>query len=127
MTLHVTGVETVEVTDPGGVCNLPDQKQLPPGAPPPNIPPFQPTPQIPGIIDMPPAPLHPYTDRPLPATTRTWPTLQPSTWQSGFTGDPVDSVYQAADGSKWGRNMRLGQAEEDIKAQLGLTEQRNGI
>lgn len=116
MILRVTGVETIEVTDPKGVCNLPDQKQLPP----PQADPLPPTPQIPGIIDVPSAPLHPYTDRPLPATTRTWPTLQPSTWQSGFTGDP-------ADGDKWTKNMQLRNAGEDLKAGQPGTEQKNDL
>jgi len=137
MTLHVTGVETIEVTDPQGVCNLPDQKQLPPPQTepiPPNIPPSQPnilpyppTPGIPGIIDIPLAPLHPYTDRPLPATTRTWPTLHPSTWQPGSTGDPPGAVYQAADGDKWTKNMQLRNAEEDLKAGQPGTEQKNDL
>lgn len=122
MKLHVTGVETLEVTDPSGLSDLPQVTNFPPpqrtGIPAqpavkpwdifddmmkrqPNIPqPMIPTPISPTTI-----PNHPFTTG----------TGHPSKWerklgdppafQPNFTGDPPDALIDAEDGQLWARGL----------------------
>lgn len=92
MTLVVTGVETIEITDPKGVCNPPAPVgSIGIGGYPP-APPSQPYyPQVP-VVPMPGQPYpSPYTGDPLPNSSHIWTKL--------------GSHAQVADNVKWGQGL----------------------
>ena len=103
MKLHVTGVETIEVTDPQGLSN---QLVGPPSKPP----------QQEGTRPMSPPPLAPKIGIP------SWQKKLTPKFQPGFTGDPplVTQLPTYDEGSnldseKWTRGMTAAGREEKTK------------
>lgn len=123
MKLHVTGVETIEITDPQGVSNQPQQGiPIAPSKPSPmdiledmiQQQPRVPAPQLPTPFG--PTPTRPWGDRPGAPTIYKHEYRPEERFQRGFTGDPPEAVFRTADGDKWARGMRaaLPAGEEDI-------------
>ena len=105
MKLHVTGVETIEVTDPQGIVGL---GVGPAGAE--------------GTRDMRPPPLAPKIGRPPGGVIPSWQTKLTPKFQPGFTGDPplVTQLPTYDEGSnldseKWTRGMTAAGREEKTK------------
>lgn len=125
MKLHVTGVETVEITDPQGVSNPPPQPGIPmaPNQPSPmekfgdmfQPQPRVPVPQIPTPFSPRPTPIKPWGDRPIAPTIYKHEYRPEERFQRSFTGDPPEAVFRTADGDKWARGMNaaLRAGEED--------------
>ena len=95
MKLHVTGVETIEVTDPQGISN---QLVGPPSKPP----------QQEGTRPMSPPPLAPKIGIP------SWQKKLTPKFQPGFTGDPPVTQLPS-DSEKWTRGMTAAGREEKTK------------
>jgi len=138
MTLNVTGVETIEITDPNGVCE--NQRQKARGSPAPSDPlPNDPLdvlrkrlPSMPGTyVPMPRTLPGTPTINPIPLPSHPWrrplePTIYEhhpkEKWQVGLTGDPPGAVPNmpntAATGDptqseKWDKNMRKDYDDRD--------------
>lgn len=129
-TLNVTGVETIEITDPNGVCEKQRQKERgAPSDPLPNKPgtyvpmPRQLPPGIPGGQPINPIPLpsHPWRRQVEPTI---YEHHAKEKWQVGLTGDPPEAVPNmpntAATGDptqseKWGKNMRSAHGNGDTE------------
>lgn len=126
MTLTVTGVETIEITDPNGVCEKARdhlQHDILRGRP------QVPTPTGPYPFPIPGTP--PINPIPLPRIDE-WRRRQEVTyehrydpdakekWQVGLTGDPPAGLFTPTTGDptqseKWGRNMRSAHGNGDTK------------
>lgn len=116
MKLNVTGVETVEITDPQGLSKEPaiqvirDNKRQGQPAQPAGVPwdindivpdRLKPSPMIPS-----PDPFRPITPRGKPMSVFTLNEDRTKKWQSDYTGDPEGSVIETTGGVKWGRGMQ---------------------
>lgn len=105
MTLDVTGVETIEITDPKGVCNPPAPAGVigVPGLPYPQ--PSQPyIPSIPGL----PLPSQPY---PSPSGLGNW----SKAWRHRLADDNVKwgvGLPEGTEPKKWAENWQSGMSPE---------------
>ncbi|MBA7610516.1 hypothetical protein ES703_17724 [subsurface metagenome] len=118
MKLHVTGVETIEITDPQGVSNQPQPNQPSPMEKFGDMyqwPPRLPAPQIPTPFSPRPTSINPWGDRPIAPSIYKHEDDPKERWQRSFTGDPPAAVFRTADGDKWamGMNAALRAPEED--------------
>jgi len=133
MTLTVTGVETIEITDPNGVCEN-QQRQKARSAPDPSPldilkgrqpnPPYVPLPGIPAPINPIPLPeIGTWRRQQGPATyEQLYDPHAKEKWQVGLTGDPLGAVpfTTAATGDptqseKLGKSMRSTYGNGDTK------------
>lgn len=115
MKLHVTGVETLEVTDPAGLSVQPQQQGIP--MPPRTGQPAQPSAKPWDIFDdmIKRQPNIPQPQIPTPFSPTPLPSSHPTKWerkigdvpefQPHFTGDPPGAVINTEDGQKWARGM----------------------
>lgn len=122
MTLTVTGVETIEITDPNGVCeNQQRQKARSVPNPDPLDALRERLPATPGtrtpINPIPLPEIGPWRRQQRPATYEYDP-LAKGKWQVGLTGDPsgvvpFSTAATGGSGEKWGASMRKDYDDRD--------------